>query len=117
MDKRIRTLWARALEGSGSAYRKLGIGFYWGYGKMRDRRLARLCLREAARLGDEEAFFLYHQFFSPGEKVIDNASYDAMYREYRQTKDRKRKRVLYRYLTLGTRRQKKRCRLRRVKET
>lgn len=107
MDRRIRKLWAQALEGNSGAYRRLGIYFYRGYGRMRDRRLAGLCLREAARMGDEKAFFLYHHFFSSGKKVIDDASYEAMYREYRRTKSRKRKRALYAYLTLGTREQKR----------
>ncbi len=106
MKREIRNLWVQALEGSSSAYRKLGIRFYRGYGKMHDRRLAELCLREAVRMGDQKAFFLYHRFFSQGKQVIDDVSYEEIYREYRNTKDRKRKKLLYQYLLLGTKRQK-----------
>lgn len=101
MDKRERNLWVKALKGSGKAYRKLGVIFWQGKRCKRDRELARLCLQKAAEMGDERGYFLYHGIFSRGKKIIDDFSYEEMYRDYIRTGDLKEKKRLERYLRLG----------------
>lgn len=107
VKKEIRTLWIKGLRGSGEAYRRLGIIFLTGTCCQKDRTLARLCLKQSAELGSEEGYFLYHNMFSKGKKVIDDASYESMWQAYGKEKNwRKRKRIK-RYLELGTNRQKR----------
>lgn len=108
MNQRIRNLWIRGLCGSGEAYRRLGICFLTGRGCRKDRRLARLCLKQAAELGCEEGYFLYHKLFSSGKRVIDDNSYREMCRAYAAEENQKERRKLQRYLTLGTKKQKAR---------
>lgn len=108
MDKRMQNLWIRALEGSAGAYRKLGICFLRGRRCRKNKRLAGACLRKAAELGDEAGYLLYHRLFSKNKKIIDDRSYAEMCREYRNTDNQKEKKRLARYLSLGTKRQ-KRC--------
>lgn len=106
MDRQIRNLLVKALKGSGSAYRRLGIAFLQGKRYRPDRQLAYLCLQNAAELGDEKGYFLYHKIFSKKKKVIDDMSYEAMQREYRLTDDFREKKRLALYLKLGTEEQK-----------
>lgn len=98
MDKRIRNLLVRALKGSKTAYRKLGIVFLQGAICKRDRALARLCLDKAIELGDEESYFLYHREFSKKKQVIDDRSFEEMRRDYRKAVGRKEKKRLEGYL-------------------
>lgn len=107
MDKRMRNLWTRALDGSAGAYRKLGICFLQGRRCRKDKKLAGACLRKAAELGDEAAYLLYHRLFSKNKKIIDDRSYAQMRKEYQNTDNQEKKRMLARYLSLGTKRQKR----------
>ncbi|MDO4328914.1 MAG: SEL1-like repeat protein [Lachnospiraceae bacterium] len=106
MNRRIRKLWIKGLSGSADAYCRLGILFLNGLGCRRDRKLAGLCLRQAAELGSEEGYLLYHKFFSKGKRIIDNDSYVEIYREYERETDEKKRRKLRKYLNLGTKWQK-----------
>lgn len=109
MNKRMKVLCVKALNGSGKACRKLGIMFLTGKEWPRDRQLARACLRRGAELGDEEAYFLYHRLFSRGRKVIDDHSYQELWEEYGRERDEKKRRKLERYLRLGTARQRRKA--------
>ena len=112
--RRVRTLWVYALKGSARAYRKLGI-YYQKAIFEKDRILAKACLEKAMELGDENAFFLYHRWFPTGKKVIDDDSYEKIWSEYCQAKNKAEQVRLKKYLHLGTKEQrewmknKKRC--------
>lgn len=106
MNRRIRKLWIKGLSGSADAYRRLGIMFLKGQGCPKDRRLAKLCLKQAAELGNEEGYLLYHKLFSKGKRVIDHDSYRDMYREYKKETDEKKRKKIRKYLNLGTKWQK-----------
>ena len=106
MDRQIRNLLVKAFKGSGSAYRRLGIVFLRGKRYRKDRQLAYLFLQKAAELGDEKGYFLYHKIFFKKKKVIDDMSYEALYREYRMMDDFREKKRLAMYLELGTKEQK-----------
>lgn len=107
MDKRMRNLWIKALNGSAKAYRKLGICFLRGNHCGKDKKLAGTCLMKAAELGDEAAYLLYHRLYSQNKKIIDDRSYAEMREEYRNTDNQKEKKKLARYLSLGAKRQKR----------
>lgn len=104
----MRRLFLQAMEGDSRAFCKLGILCIRGKAGQRDVRLGRLFLRKAIELGDEEAYFWYHFLFSRKKKVIDDRSYEEMFREYESAKTRKERRRLLKYLRLGTRAQKNR---------
>lgn len=112
MNKHMRVLCIKALNGSGEACRKLGIVFLTGKECPKDRQLAKVCLRRGAELGDEEAYFLYHRLFSRGRKVIDDHSYQELWEEYEREGDEKKKRKLKKYLNLGTVKQREKQRRR-----
>lgn len=107
MNQKERLFWIKALKGSGKAYRKLGV-LYLKAGRDRmDQKLGKLCLEHGIELGDEAAYLIYHRLFSRGKQVIDDRSYEEMWREYRKTGETKEKKRLEAYLKLGTERQKK----------
>lgn len=101
MEKKVRGLWIKALKGSSAAYRKLGVLFLQGKECKKDRALAKLCLEKAMEMGDERGYFLYHRVFSKGKRVIDDSSYKEMCRDYQETKDRRERKRLERYLAAG----------------
>lgn len=100
MDKKIRSLLVKALKGSSTAYRKLGIIFLQGKVCKRDKLLAKLCLEKAAEMGDEQGYLLYYRSFLKKKGMIDADSYEDMRRDYYETADRKERRRLKRYLDL-----------------
>lgn len=102
MNRRIRNLWVKGLQGSADAYYRLGISFLTGQGCRKDRKLARLCLKRSAELGSEDGYLCYHRIFSKGKKVIDDSSYRQMYKEYTREPDQEERRRLREYLSLGT---------------
>lgn len=106
MKKKIMKLLKKALCGECKAYRKLGCRFLEGRGCRKDRQLARLFLEKSMELGETKGFLIYHSNFSEGKEVIDDKSYEVMYREYTGIRDKKRKTELEQYLVLGTGRQK-----------
>ena len=107
MKKRMRRLFLQAMEGDSRAFCKLGILSIRGKAGRRDVKLGRLFLRKAVELGNEEAYFLYHRLFSRKKKVIDDLSYEEMFREYQTAKTWKKRRRLLKYLRLGTKAQKR----------
>lgn len=107
MKKREKTLWMQALQNHADAYRRLGMMYLEKGMFKKNQDLARLCLERSMEMGDEESYFLYHKIFSKGQKVIDDHSYQTMWREYQMGTDEKEKKRLRQYLELGTRKQKK----------
>lgn len=101
MEKRVRNLWVKALRGNSAAYRKLGRIFIQGKICKKDMLLAKLCLNKAAEMGDEQGYMLYHKIFYTKEKIIDDLSYEEMRREYRETKSRRKKKWLKKYLEIA----------------
>lgn len=101
MEKSIRNLWVKALSGSSAAYRKLGCLFMQGRICKKDMLLAKLCLNQAAEMGDEQGYLLYHKFFYTKGKIIDDLSYEDMCKEYRETKSRRKKKWLKKYLEVA----------------
>ena len=106
-EGRVKNLLLKALQGSSSAYKKLGYLFLEKSSGNKDRELGRLFLLEAVKMGDEDAYFLYHRIFSRGKQVIDDPSYLQCLKEYQSTKNFCEKQRLKRYLLLGTARQRK----------
>ena len=87
-------------------YRKFGL-FFLKKGSYHDKKFAKKCLKKAMEKGDEKAYLLYHQYFSRKKKIIDDLSYNEIYEDYKQEKNRRKKHILKRYLVLGTKKQKK----------
>ena len=116
MDRNIRNLWIKALKGKKEAYRKLGMMFLRGKGCPPDRKLAQLCLKKAMEMGDQKSFFVYHCLFSKGKLIIDRKSYEEICEDYRNEKNRKRKRELAGYLEIARRSQNARRRIKAQKE-
>lgn len=108
-ERRIRRLFIRALQGNSSAYKKLGCIFLHKNLGNEYRKLGELCLLEAVKMGNEEAYFLYHRLFSGGKQVLDDPSYLQCWSEYQSAKSPGDKKRLKRYLLLGTNRQKRMC--------
>ncbi len=123
MDRRMRRLLLKAMEGSGSACRRLGLLFirpknlakcrtgFWNPCPVRDLRLARVFLERSIELGDEKGYIIYHRLFSKGKKVLDDPSYQEIYLDYRKAENRNVQKRLREYLRLGTNRQKRMARL------
>lgn len=105
MERREKTLWVKAMQGSAKAYRKLGAVYLLHGTDKNDRELARMCLKKAMELGDETGYLLYHRLFSRGKKVIDDSSYEDIREEYQTSREMRKKRKLEGYLYLGTRSQ------------
>lgn len=108
MNQNEKKLWIKALEGSEKAYRKLGLLYLQTGGSGKDRRLGMLCLKRAMEMGDEKGFLIYHRLFSKGKQVIDDRSYQEMWREYRMAGKGEERKLLKAYLKLGTKKQKRR---------
>lgn len=106
-ERQILRLFIKGLQGSSRAYRRLGYLFLKNYSIAEYRKLGELCLLEAVKMGDEEAYFLYHRLFSRKKQVIDDQSYLQFWNEYQSTKSSREKERLRHYLLLGTNRQKK----------
>lgn len=104
--RRLRYFLQRILPGTPETYRRLGI-FFLRSGRYCDKGLARVCLLEALRKGDERAYLIYHRNFSKRKKVIDDSSYREIYRDYLRESRKSRRRKLREYLRLGTREQKR----------
>ena len=102
MKRKMRRLLIQTLEGSSEACFQLGMLLLLGKGCRRARRLGRLFLEKAMDRGSEKAYFCYHHFFSRKEKVIDDDSYEEMRRAYRQAESLEERRMLARYLRLGS---------------
>lgn len=102
MNRRIKTLWVKALKGDSEAYRRLGMIFLKGRRHRQDHELGALCLRKAMQMGNEKAWFMYHRIFSKGKEVIDSESYAEIYREYKNSKNVFIRKRLCRYLQMGT---------------
>lgn len=109
MKNKVKKLLRKALCGECEAYRKLGYCFLEGRGCRKDKQLAKLCLEKSMELGSQKGFLVYHSIFSRGKEVIDDNSYETIYREYIQSRNIKRKTELEWYLKLGTERQKISC--------
>ena len=114
MRNTMQDLWAAALEGNKNAYRKLGIRFWKGSLCRKNEHLAALCFEKAAELGDEKGYYLYGRLCAKKKKMIDDNSYRDMSRDYLASKDRKERKRLLLFLSLGTKVQKqimsnKRC--------
>lgn len=107
MKQNEKKLWIKALEGSKKAYRKLGLLYLQADSSRKDRRLGKLCLEHAMEMGDKSGFLIYHRLFSKRKEVIDDRSYQEMWREYRKTGNGKEKKGMEGYLRLGTERQKR----------
>lgn len=89
-------LWFRTLCEDKKAFRKLGK-YYFG---RRQKDVAEKCLQKAMELGDEKSFFLYYFYFPQSGPDPDAASYRDMRNEYRETKDKQKRRHLKKYLLL-----------------
>lgn len=100
INRKVRRLLAGAISGDSRACLELGIRFWKGRGIGRDRKLARVCLKRSMELGNEEGYLIYHRLFSRGKKIIDDASYRDMIREYKNCRDEKEKSKLRKYLRL-----------------
>lgn len=101
INRKIRKLLAKAISGDSRACLELGILFWNGREIGRDRNLARVCLKRSMELGNEKGYFIYHRLFSKGKKIIDDASYQDMLREYTNCRDKREKSKLLKYLRLG----------------
>lgn len=102
MKRKIKLLWKKALKGNSEAYRKLGILFLKNGKSELDLELAKLCLEKSMEIGNQECYFLYHQIFSKGKKVIDDRSYAEIYLDYKEEKNSVKRKELEKYLKLGT---------------
>lgn len=96
MQGKVEKLWIRTLWEDKKAFRKLGK-YYLIKGK---KKAAQKCLQKAMELGDEKSFFLYYFYFPMDEQSMDIRSYMDMQKEYKETKDKRKRRQLKKYLSL-----------------
>ena len=76
LRKSVRDLWIQALEDSATAYRQLGI-YYLTRKTGRDIVLAKLCLKKAVEMGDEDAFLIWKE---DKESDYARSDYDVFFR-------------------------------------